>query len=318
MGYQPVVIKQEGDTLDANPKGQYLLASRRDSDTAPVSDGQVMGLIIDDEGRLKTSNKTANYPVTTSAVNTVNAVMTVDVRRASNMVLHVKNTGTVAMAAGQFAFEASLDSTNGTDGTWFSIQAIRSNANTIETKTGTLAIGIGAGLGYSWEASVNAYQFARVRCTTAVTASASATWIAQRGSYATEPIPGAQASATQAVSGSVTSTPVAASMMSVVTAATTNATSVKTTAASLYELTIANTTATPVYVKLYNKTSAPTVGTDVPVVTLPVAANTTVMYEFGVVGKRFAAGLAYAVTGAAAATDTTATVAGVQIHGSYL
>ena len=318
MGYQPVVTKQEGDTLDANQKGQYILAARRDSDTAPVSDGQVMGLITDDEGRLKTSNKTANYPVTTGAVNTVNAVMTIDVRRASNMVLHVKNTGTVAMAAGQFVFEASLDSTNGTDGTWFSIQAIRSNANTIETNTGTLAIGIGAGLGYSWEASVNAYQYARVRCTVAVTAGASATWIAQRGSYATEPIPGAQASATQSVSGSVTAVPTSATALSVVTAATTNAASVKTSAANLYELTIANVTATPAYLKFYNKASAPTVGTDVPMITFPIAANTTVVYEFGVVGKRFSTGLAYAVTGAASATDTTATVAGIQVNGTYL
>jgi len=326
MSYQQLSVQGEDDTFGTGQKGQYLLAVRRDADTAPVNDGKLMGLIMDDEGRLKTSNKTASFPVTTGPVNTVNAVLTVDVRRASNVVFHVKNTGTAAMAAGQFSFEASLDSTDGTNGTWFSIQAIRSNANTIETATGTLSIAVGAGLAYSWEASVNAYQYARVRCTTAVTASATATWIAQRGSYATEPIPAAQISGTQPVSGTVTvtgttTTPVSGTntnIATLVTAATTNATSVKTSAGTLFEVTFSNITATPAYVKLYNKASAPTVGTDIPIATFPVAANATVTYEFGAIGKRFTTGIALAVTGAAAATDTTAFVAGMQINGTYL
>jgi len=329
MSYQPIPVNPEDTTFATGQKGLYMLGVRRDTDSAPVVDGRLMGFVMDDEGRLKTSNKTASFAVTTGPVNTVNAAMTVDVRRASNVVFHVRNTGTAAMAAGQFAFEASLDSTDGLNGTWFSIQAIRSNANTIETTTGTLAIAIGAGLAYSWEASVNAYQFVRVRCTTAVTASATATWLAQRGSYATEPIPAAQVSATQpvtltsttlsGVANAVNSTPVAGgTVSSIVTAATTNATSVKATAGSLYEVTFSNVTATAAYVKFYNKASAPTVGTDIPVATFPVAANTTVTYEFGPIGKRFSTGIAVAVTGAAVATDTTAFVAGMQISGTYL
>ena len=327
MSYQQLPIGAEDDTFAAGQKGQYLLAVRRDSDTAPVNDGKLMGLIMDDEGRLKTSNKTASFPVTTGPVNTVNAVLTVDVRRASNVVFHVKNTGTAAMAAGQFSFEASLDSTDGTNGTWFSIQAIRSNANTIETATGTLSIAIGAGLAYSWEASVNAYQYARVRNTTAVTTNAIATWIAQRGSYATEPIPAAQVSAPQPVtltSTTLTGTtngviPAATgSVYSVVTAATTNAAFIKAGTGNLYEMTFSNVTATAGYVKLYNKTTAPTVGTDVPIATFPVPANTTLTYEFGPLGKRFSTGIAIAVTGAAPAADTTVFVAGMQIYGTYI
>ncbi len=326
MSYQQLPIGAEDDAFAAGQKGQYLLAVRRDSDTAPVNDGKLMGLIIDDEGRLKTSNKTASFPVTTGPVNTVNAVLTVDVRRASNVVFHVKNTGTAAMAAGQFSFEASLDSTDGTNGTWFSIQAIRSNANTIETTTGTLSIAIGAGLAYSWEASVNAYQFARVRNTTAVTTNAIATWIAQRGSYATEPIPAAQVSASQPVtltsttlSGTVNyvSPTTAVTGYSLVTAATTNAASIKASAGSLFDITFSNITATPAFVKFYNKASAPTVGTDVPIVTFQVAANATVTYQFGPVGKRFTTGIAMAITGAAPATDTTVFVAGMQVSATY-
>lgn len=321
MSYQPLPTQSEDDSLDSNQKGIYSLAVRRDADSAPVSDGKLMGLLVDDEGRLKTSNRTSGYSIITGPVNTVNAVLLVDVRKSSNVVFHVKNTGTTAMAAGQFSFEASLDSTDGSNGTWFSIQTVRSNANTIETATGTLSLAVGAGLVYSWEASVNAYQYARVRCTTAVTTNSIATWIAQRGAYATEPIPAAQASATQSVTGSVSvsaSTPSAGAAYALVTAASTNAVAVKASAGSLFEVTLSNITATAGYVKLYNKAVAPTVGTDVPVVTFAVAANTTVVYEFGAVGKRFTTGIALAVTAGSAASDTAAFVAGMQISATYI
>lgn len=112
------------------------------------------------------------------------------------------------------------------------------------------------------------------------------------------------------------------SSISLVTAASTNATSSKTTAGSLYELTISNPTSTAAYVKLYNKASAPTVGTDVPVMTIAIPATAAGVgeksFNFGALGKRFATGIALAVTGAAIATDTSVAVAGVQIHGSYI
>ena len=103
-----------------------------------------------------------------------------------------------------------------------------------------------------------------------------------------------------------------------VTTASTNAASVKASAGNLVELTISNPTATPIYVKLYNKASAPTVGTDVPVLTVPVAANSTVPVALGSQGKRFATGIAIAATGAIGATDTSNAVAGVQINGTYI
>jgi hypothetical protein len=106
--------------------------------------------------------------------------------------------------AGTFAgvnvtFEGSLNSTNGTDGNWFTVQAIRSNANTIETTTGVLA----AAPAYAWELSVNALKYFRVRAT--AWTSGTQVWTMIPGTYATEPIPGAQISGTQPVSGTVTS-----------------------------------------------------------------------------------------------------------------
>ena len=330
MSYQQLPIGAEDDAFAAGQKGQYLLGVRRDNDTSPVADGHLMGLITDDEGRLKTSNKTASFSVVTGATNAVNATVVVDTRRASNVVFHLKNAGTVATGtASRYHFEASIDSTNGTDGTWFRIQAVRSNVNTIDLGTsvdpGTVAASTGAL--FSWEASVNAYQYMRVICAVAPAAGSNAIWTIQRGSYATEPIPAAQVSASQPVtltsttlSGTVNyvSPTTAVTGYKLVTAATTNAASIKASAGSLFDITFSNITATPAFVKFYNKASAPTVGTDVPIVTFQVAANATVTYEFGPVGKRFTTGIAMAVTGAAPATDTTDFVAGMQISATYL
>ena len=96
------------------------------------------------------------------------------------------------------------------------------------------------------------------------------------------------------------------------------AASVKAAAGSLFELSLSNPTATAAYVKLYNKASAPTPASDVPVLTVPLPANSVVVQQFGALGKRFAAGIALGITGAIGKTDTTATVAGLQIHGTYL
>ncbi len=331
MSYQPIPTSAEDHTFTAGEKGLYVLGVRRDTDVAPVADGRLAGLTLDEEGRLKTSNKTGSFTPVTGNLVAIGSVA-IDVRRASNIVFHAKNTGTAAMttAAGVFVFEASIDSTDGVNGTWFAIQAVQSNANTITSSSPTIsALAVNAGLAYSYEASVNAYQFARIRSTVAVAGGAVATWTILRGTYATEPIPAAQASATQPVSGSLTSagtttaTPVSATTVySLVTAASTNAAFIKASAGNLYEITISNPTATPAYVKLYNKITAPVVGTDIPVVTIPIAASSASSgfenISFGPIGKRFLTGIAIAVTAAAPATDTAVAVAGVQLHATYL
>lgn len=123
------------------------------------------------------------------------------------------------------------------------------------------------------------------------------------------------------VSGTVTAnqgTLASGTAISVVSAATTNASNQKSTAGNLFEVTASNPTATAAYLKFYNKATAPTVGTDVPVMTIPVAANSFVSYVPGGQGKRFTLGIGMAVTGAITASDTTASVAGVQVHGTYI
>lgn len=92
-------------------------------------------------------------------------------------------------------FEGSLEASGDTN--WFAVQAVRSNANTIELTTGALS----AQPAYAWEASVNALKRFRVRCTARTSGTQS--WRFVQGTYATEPIPAAQISGTQPVSGTV-------------------------------------------------------------------------------------------------------------------
>lgn len=113
-------------------------------------------------------------------------------------------------------------------------------------------------------------------------------------------------------------TPNAGTGYALVSAATTNGASVKATAGNLFELSLFNVTAATVYLKLYNKASAPTVGTDVPIMTIPVAAGALYNAQFGRLGKRFSTGIAVALTANGIATDTTAVAAGAQLAATYV
>jgi len=98
-------------------------------------------------------------------------------------------------------------------------------------------------------------------------------------------------------------------------AATTNATSVKASAGQVYGAYVSNVNASPVFLKLYNKASAPTVGTDTPVMTLLIPGNASGVagaFEFSM-GIAFATGIAFAITGLVADADTTAVAANEQV-----
>lgn len=284
------------------------LAIRHDADVTDGADATPTGLHTDAAGRLKVSTSASACPVVTGNLSAAAGAVALDVSRCAGVVVHAK--GVFAGVAA--VFEASLDSTNGVDGTWFGAQASRSNANIIETATGTM----GSSPTYAWELSTNGYRWFRVRHT--AWTSGTATWVLSPTTHPTEPVPAIPAHPVTG-SGSFAIVPAATSVLvySLTTAASTNAASVKATAGSLMELTVSNPTATPAFVKLYDKATAPTVGTDVPKVTIPVAAGAIVALNLGLLGKRFSVGIALAVTAAAAATDVAVAVAGVQIHGTY-
>lgn len=114
-----------------------------------------------------------------------------------------------------------------------------------------------------------------------------------------------------AVFGAANNTTNGATIHRLIASATVNATSVKTSAGKIVGGFIHNLSASTKYLKFYNKASAPTVGTDTPVITVPIAPNEKVTFASvnDLVGIYFSTGLAYAVTGALADNDTTALVA---------
>lgn len=299
------------DAVASNGRsGLVMLVRRRDSDAEPiVDDGDLTFLNIDEEGRLKVASKPASYPDVTGSITAVQATIgtpvaggTVegDVSRASNVMAFCSGTFSTVNCT----FEGSLEPTGDTN--WFGVQAIRSNANTIETTTGNLS----AQPAYAWELSVNALARLRVRCTART--SGTQNWRFKLGTYATEPIPGAQVSATQPVSGTVTAnqgtlaTPTANILNS---AASTNGTVVKASAGTLYSITASNNNAAVRYLKLHNSTTV-TPGTTAVALIIPLPPGVVTSLNLGALGMRFGTGICLSITTGAADNDTGAVAAG--------
>jgi len=94
-----------------------------------------------------------------------------------------------------------------------------------------------------------------------------------------------------------------ATLAKVLSAGSTNATSVKASAGQVYSYALANANAAFRYVHFYNKASAPTVGTDVPVFTVGVPPNFVANCDFNS-GTPFTTGIAYSITTGAADNDS--------------
>lgn len=299
------VKAEDSAGADGDP-GIVILAQRRDNDATQVSaDGDYGTLKIDEEGRLKVASKPASYAAITGNITGNGQTVFAECSRFSNLMIHCTGTfGTVNVT-----FEGSLNSTNGSDGAWFTVQAIRSNANTIETTTGNLS----AAPVYAWELSVNALKYFRVRAT--AWASGTQVWTMVPGTYATEPIPGAQVSAAQAVTLTSTRiTPNAADGHSthfhLISAASTNDTLVGTAAARAIGLiTATNINAAARFLKIYNKATAPT-SSDTPVMTIllkpgettVIAGDNSLRLSLGI-GIRLTTGIAVNDTGAVSAAE---------------
>jgi hypothetical protein len=306
-------IRAEDTAHVSGDVGVMALAVRADAETTlAIPDGDYSPLQVNSAGRLKVSTQPGLYSLVTGSITANAQTVFCQVDRASNVMLHMVATSLVGHNS---TFEGSIDSTNGTDGNWFAIQAVRSNANTIETTTGVLA----ATPAYAWEASVNGLSFIRVRATAHT--SGTALWKIQRGSYATEPIPAAQISGTQPVSGTVTAnqgTFTAPTASNVNSAASTNGTVVKASAGTVYSVTASNINAAVRYLKFYNSTTV-TVGTTTPIITIPIPAGGVVNVPFGTTGHRFTTGICLGITTGAADNDTGAVAAGeIKVTTSFI
>lgn len=91
-------------------------------------------------------------------------------------------------------------------------------------------------------------------------------------------------------------------------AATTNATNVKASAGRINWLMVSNQAAAVRFLKLYDKASAPTVGTDTPIMTIMIPAGQSIEIA-PAAGIYFATGISYAMTNLIADSDTTALTA---------
>lgn len=94
--------------------------------------------------------------------------------------------------------------------------------------------------------------------------------------------------------------------------ATTNANIVKASGGNLYSIVALGLTSTVRYLKLYNKATSPIVGTDIPVMTIPIPANTQgagIAIPFSM-GVNFPLGIGLAITATVADNNTTSIGAG--------
>lgn len=291
------ITKAEDVAHVSGDKGVPILGVRQDTETSPVStDGDYHTLIFNEVGRLKTAGAPAIYAPIVDNITSNGDTVIADVTTVSNVVAYC--TGTFSTV--NCAFEGSID--GGTS--WFGIQAVRTNANTIETTTGNLS----AAPAYAWEMSVNAMTTVRVRATAFT--SGTQVWRFILGSYATEPIPAAQVTATQPVSGTVTATVASTSIAALATvtgttiysntALTNTDVTVKAGAGRVYAWDFYNPNATDVYVQFWNALIASvTVGTTPPLFSVRIPANSGRDYV-SVVPVAYATGIAIAATTTAA------------------
>ena len=306
-------VKIEDTPSATGDAGLFMLGVRQDTDAPSAgTDGDYTAFKLDEAGRLKVAVQPGGYPLTTGTITSATSAVPVNVARVSNVMVYVAGT----FAGVNFTFEGSLNSTNGTDGNWFTIQAVRTNANTIETASGVLA----AAPAYGWELSVNGLNWFRVRAT-AWTSGTAGIQI-QPGAYATEPIPAAQVSGTQPVSFTqpalVAGTALvgdfgmqvranatgAASIHHIVSAATTNVAQIKATAGRVLGYCLSNTTATWQYVKFHNVASA-TAGAAVAM-TVGIPPNGKAECHIAQ-GIAFGTAISRSIVTGAADTDATAT-----------
>lgn len=99
-------------------------------------------------------------------------------------------------------------------------------------------------------------------------------------------------------------------------AATNNSTLVRAGRVIVHSLTATNSTATVYYLKLYDKVTAPTCGTDVPVMTIAVPPNTinqNATPSLGA-GLMFFSGLGFCLVALIADADNTSAVTGIAIN----
>lgn len=199
----------------------------------------------------------------------------------------------------------------------------------VNVNTGVYSAAIASAAVGIWQCETSGFKLFRVTALAAVTGTATVTLEASQASGMTAldaPLPtGANSIGNLGTVATVTAVTTVATVTNItnavqqapsasgglssatlISAASTNATSVKTSAAQLYAVQAFNLNASPRYLKIYNKASAPTVGTDTPVATFLIPGNGAGFIIGIPFGMALATGLAFAITGGITVADTTA------------
>lgn len=128
------------------------------------------------------------------------------------------------------------------------------------------------------------------------------------GHVIVDTVPAASDTADSLALGASATIGVGMTLTRTMSAASTNATSTKGSAGKLFSIVACNVNAAARYLKIYNKATAPTVGTDVPVMTIPLLTNQLVGFSTPV-GFSLGTGIAWALTTGFADSDTGAVAA---------
>lgn len=94
-----------------------------------------------------------------------------------------------------------------------------------------------------------------------------------------------------------------------ISTASTNAVNVTNYPDKIFSIIASNASASNKFLKLYNKDTAPVIGTDVPKATYMIPANQTLQLANFTLGMYFSFGISFVITGGMADSDSTVTAA---------
>lgn len=260
--------------------------------------------VLVQNGQLEIQNDTGNPipmgPAATQALSGSASANNTDLFSVDCSAFRSINFQITGTWVGTITFQASNDNTNWNSYVLF--QGGGGNATIASITANNFLYG-----------STSGCNFFRIRFTAYSSGTATVT-----GFLLKEPVSGAISSGSAQISIGTTTTGSSSTLpYAVNSAASTNGASIKASGANLYGMSVMNASASTKYVRFFNKASAPTMGTDVPIMVVAVPATSSKEIEY-VPAMRFGTGLAVAITGGAAATDSTAVAAGdVQLMVSY-
>lgn len=226
-----------------------------------------------------------------------------------------------AVSGLNFTFEGSLDAGedyagnwDGSTGKWETLQAQRTNANTVETTSGSLS----ADPAYGWTVPSVGHKFVRVRAT-ALTSGAATIYMRPGpaavfpSSTTTTATLGAGTAAVglvyETVSATVATGPTLLVSRLASAAASTNATLVKSSAGRLMHISGYNAATSARYLRFSNLTTTPVPGTSAAYLAFALAPSAAFNIDFTAKGMNFSTGIGYWLSGGAADTDVTALTA---------